>query len=97
MVSSEGHNNTIKYIVDQLEALGGYYDVVLEPFNTTLQLSGNGSLTVNGVLYETTVLDFSPSVSVPNATIVPVANLGCDAVSFATETTVHETLLVAMS
>lgn len=81
MLSSLGHNNTVKYIKDQLEALDGYYDVVLQPFNTTLFVSGNATLVVNGVNYSSIPIDYSASISLANKTVVPVANLGCSAVS----------------
>lgn len=81
VVASAGHNNTVKYIVDQLEALGGFYHVELQPFNTTLQLDGNATFIVNGVNYTASPLEWSSSVSLTDLPVVPVAAQGCFAVS----------------
>lgn len=79
-VASVGHNNTIQYIVDQLEALGGYYDIVIQPFDEVLQLSSFASLVANAVNYSTSALAWSPNVSLVDTPIVAVANSGCSQV-----------------
>lgn len=80
VVGSEGHNNTIKYLVEQLEALDGYYNVELDPFQYTLQ-QGLSNFSVNGVNYSSAGLEYSAEISVEGVPLVPVANLGCSAVS----------------
>lgn len=67
--------------MDQLEALDGYYDVVLQPFNATLMLSASANLTANGGNYSAEALSYSSSVLLINTAVVPVSNLGCSAVS----------------
>lgn len=84
VVGSEGHNNTVKYLVEQLEALGGYYNVELDPFQYTLQ-QGVSNFSVNSVTYNSTVLEFSPEISIEGVPLVPVANLGCSAEDFPAE------------
>lgn len=81
MIGTVGHNNTVKYIVDQLEALGDFYDVVLQPFNATVVVRGSASLVLNGVNYSTQALEYSNSISLADTAVVPVSNLGCSAVS----------------
>lgn len=81
VVSSEGHNNTVKYLVEQLEALDGYYNVELDPFEYTLQ-QGVSNFSVNGVNYSSAGLEYSAEISVEGIPLVPVADLGCSAVSF---------------
>lgn len=79
VVASEGHNNTVKYLVEQLEALDGYYNVELDPFQYTLQ-QGVSNFSVNGVTYSSAGLEYSPEISIEGLPVVPVANLGCSAV-----------------
>lgn len=80
VVASEGHNNTVEYLVEQLEALDGYYNVELDPFQYTLQ-QGVANFSVNGVNYSSAGLEYSAEISVEGVPLVPVANLGCSAVS----------------
>ncbi|KAG8165546.1 hypothetical protein KVR01_004098 [Diaporthe batatas] len=84
VVGSEGHNNTVKYLVEQLEALGGYYDVELDPFQYTLQ-KGVSNFSVNGATYSSAGLEYSPEISIEGVPLVPVANLGCSAEDFPAE------------
>lgn len=79
-VASVGHNNTIQYIVDQLEALGGYYDIVIQPFDEVLQLSSFASLVANAANYSVSALAWSPNASLVDTPIVAVANSGCSQV-----------------
>lgn len=84
VVASEGHNNTVKYLVEQLEALGGYYNVELDPFQYTLQ-QGVSNFSVNGVDYSSAGLEYSAEISIEGVPLVPVANLGCSAEDFPAE------------
>ncbi|KAK7711289.1 hypothetical protein SLS64_005311 [Diaporthe eres] len=84
VVASEGHNNTVKYLVEQLEALDGYYNVELDPFQYTLQ-QGVANFSVNGVNYSSAGLEYSAEISVEGVPLVPVANLGCSAGDFPAE------------
>lgn len=70
----------MSYLVDQLEALDGYYNVELDPFQYTLQ-QGLANFSVNGVAYDSAGLEYSAEISVEGLPLVPVANLGCSAVS----------------
>lgn len=73
-----GHNATVNYLYDTVAALG-YYDVRFQPF-VELYTNGNASLKVNGVDQGAKLLTYSPSGKFSEA-LVPVANLGCNAVS----------------
>ena len=75
-IGSPGHNLTVNYLYDTLVATG-YYDVSIQPF-TVDSIAGN--LTVNGVAIASAPMSFSPE-GIPSAGLVPVANVGCDAVS----------------
>jgi hypothetical protein len=66
-------------LVDQLEALDGYFNVELDPFQYTLQ-QGVSNFSVNGVNYSSAGLEYSAEISVEGVPLVPVANLGCSAV-----------------
>lgn len=79
-VGSLGHNNTVQYIVDQLEALDGYYNVELQPFNTTLQVDSAVTFVSTIGNFTSEAFTYSSSVSLTDTAIVPVSNLGCSAV-----------------
>lgn len=80
LIGTPGHNDTINYIYDTLNALDGYYDVELQPFDTLVQESGDFAFSVGDQAYETAEMEFSPSGDV-TAPLVVVNNLGCEAVS----------------
>lgn len=83
LLGTQGHNDTVTYLYNQLTApaLEGYYNVTLQPWLGTVQVSGTGSLTVNGGFRNVSVADFSPSGNA-SAPIAVVRNLGCSAVSY---------------
>lgn len=80
-MGTQGHNDTVTYLYNQLTspALGGYYNVTLQPWKGVIQLSGTGSLFANGANKSVTVAQFSPSANV-TASIAVVNNLGCNVV-----------------
>jgi hypothetical protein len=65
---------------DELAALGDYYDVEIQPWTGQVQSSGEALFVVNGKEYESQVIEFSPSGDITGVPLVPVANLGCEAV-----------------
>lgn len=71
----------MEYISEQLNALGGYYDVQLQPWEGLSQQYGEISFTVNGAVYDAKVVEFSSNVTATDVPLVVVPNLGCDAVS----------------
>lgn len=83
LIGSPGHNDTIYWIKDTLEALDGYYNVSLQEFFTVAQLSGQiNSFTVNNATPTNgsyLLFDYSPSGDV-TAPLAVVNNLGCNAV-----------------
>ncbi|KAH8194296.1 hypothetical protein TruAng_011534 [Truncatella angustata] len=79
---SAGHNLTIDYIYDTLNALG-YYDVYKQPF-VELFYSAEASLVVDGVEYEPGSMTYSPGGTF-SAPLVLVSNLGCDVTDFSPE------------
>ena len=76
---SPGHENTVKYLQETLEALDGYYDIQLQPFNA-LYATGNASLFINEEDQSAFLFSFSPSGSV-EAPFVVVNDVGCNSVS----------------
>ncbi|OQN95646.1 hypothetical protein B0A48_18245 [Cryoendolithus antarcticus] len=85
VMGSEGHNNTVAYLVESIEALGDYYTVHAQPF-IALYSATAGNLTVNDVLAETATYEYSPGGSI-TAELVTVANLGCNVTDFPTGVT----------
>jgi len=79
-IGTPGHVGTGDYVVAQLEALGGYYDISIQNFTVLAQTEGNGNLSVNGVDQAAALYEYSPGGNI-TASIIPVANLGCEAVS----------------
>ncbi len=75
---SEGHQGTLDYIQDQLEALDGYYDVQVQPFVEPYSY-GNARCAVNDVLQKVTAIAYSPSGNITGPVVV-VKNSGCNAV-----------------
>ncbi|KAF2994741.1 Leucyl aminopeptidase yscIV [Neopestalotiopsis sp. 37M] len=76
---SAGHNQTVDYLFDTLNALD-YYDVFKQPF-VELFFEGNATLAADGVDYSPGVMSYSPSGTV-SAPLVLVSNLGCDVTDF---------------
>lgn len=79
LMGSEGHNKTVKYLVDTLNSLGGYYKVETQKFSQPVMVSGDGNITVNGQLLESSLMEYTPTGKV-EAKVIKVNNLGCEAV-----------------
>lgn len=80
---SKGHNQTVDYIVESLQALD-YYDVVKQPFHE-LYASAEGTLSVDGKELDINPLTYTPSGSAADTPLVKVNNLGCEAGDFPAE------------
>lgn len=78
MFGGPGHNATVNYIHNTVASLE-YYDVEFQPF-VALYTNGNASLKVNGADQGASLFTYSTSGKFSEA-LVPVANLGCSAVS----------------
>lgn len=77
---SPGHNATVNYLYDQVTALGGYYDVEIQPF-VELYSRGSATATVSGQALDAGIFTYSPAGKFTEQ-LVAVANFGCDAVGF---------------
>jgi len=75
-IGTPGHNATVNYLVDTLTATG-YYDIEVQPFTVP---SASANLSVDGVTYEAAPMTFT-AAGTPSGPLIPVANIGCDAVS----------------
>ena len=53
---SEGHHNSVKYFVEQLESVGDYYDIELQEFTTEATQQSVNALSVNGEALEAEIL-----------------------------------------
>lgn len=72
------HNETLKYIYDELVATG-YYDVYYQP-QIQVYAEADQSLSVEGDAIEAAAMTYSGSGNV-TAELVVASNLGCNAVS----------------
>ena len=80
---SVGHNKTVDFLVESLEALD-YYDVVKQPFHE-LYATADGTLTVDGKEVESGPMTYTPSGSAVDTPLIKVNNLGCDAGDYPAE------------
>lgn len=83
VIGSEGHNNTVTYLVESIEALGDYWTVYRQPF-TALYSNVEGDLTVDNATFEPSLFEYSPGGSV-TAELIPIADLGCEAANYPAE------------
>lgn len=79
---SGGHNATVDWLYDTLDALD-YYDVVKQPFSEIF-FEGNSNITIDGSVIENTIMTYTPSGSV-TAKLVYAPGLGCTAVEYPAE------------
>jgi len=79
LMGSNGHNDTVKWLIEELEALDGYYTVETQKFTSLVQVNGTASLTIGGEATEWGMFEYNPSGNV-TAELVPVSNLGCNTV-----------------
>ena len=80
---SPGSDNTIELITGYLDTVPDYFSYYLDEF-VALYSQADGNLTINGVEYESSVFDYSPSGDV-SAPLVLVDNLGCEAGDYPSE------------
>jgi hypothetical protein len=78
-MGSNGHNDTVKWLIEELEALDGYYKVETQKFTSLVQVNGTGALTIAGEQTEWGMFEYTPSGNV-TAELVVVSNLGCNSV-----------------
>ena len=83
VMGSEGHNNTVTYLVEAIEALGDGWTVYRQPF-TALYSNVQGEITVDGTEYNPTFFEYSPGGDI-TAELVPVNELGCEAANYPAE------------
>ena len=79
---SGGHNATVDWLYDTLDALD-YYDVVKQPFNEIF-FAGSSILTIDGNELENTVMTYTPAGSVTTK-LVYAPGLGCTAAEYPAE------------
>lgn len=77
---TKGHNATVDYIKAQLDKTG-FYDTELQTFNY-LYSEGTANLTVNAEPYVTEWFTYGPG-GTAEGLLVPVSDLGCEAVCVA--------------
>lgn len=79
---SLGHNATVDWLAETLEATG-YYNVEKQPF-TELYASANAKLTIGGEEYATQPMTYTPGGS-GSGNLLYVEGLGCTAAAFPAE------------
>lgn len=80
---SGGHNATVDWLVESLEATG-YYDVVKQPF-TELYSAGTADISVDGAPLESNIMTYTPAGS-GTGLLVKAANVGCTVEDYPAET-----------
>ncbi|KAI0842550.1 Zn-dependent exopeptidase [Hypoxylon sp. FL0890] len=76
---TEGHLNSVKYFVDQLNSLGDYYDIQLQEFTTEVTIESHAELSINGEPLEAGGFSFGNNGTWTDIPLVTVVNLGCNA------------------
>ncbi|KAI9151756.1 aminopeptidase Y [Paramyrothecium foliicola] len=74
-----GHNATVDWLYDTLEATG-YYDVVKQPFTEYFH-TASATLDVNGAVDSVSTMTYTPP-GTANRPVVAVSNVGCDAADY---------------
>lgn len=78
-----GHNATVDYIFETVEATG-YYDVIKQPF-TELYSEASGSIIIDDKEIASTPMTYTPGGSASGAALVKVAGLGCSSEDYPAE------------
>ncbi|KAK1487646.1 peptidase family M28 [Colletotrichum cuscutae] len=78
-----GHNATVDWLVEELGKLD-YYDVYKQPF-TEAFAGAKATLSVAGDAIDARPLTYTPGGTLTGATLVNVANLGCEASDYPAE------------
>ncbi|KAI1105330.1 Zn-dependent exopeptidase [Jackrogersella minutella] len=76
---TEGHLNTVKYFVDQLNSLGDYYNIELQDFTTEITLGSHAELSIDNKTVEAGSFSLGSNGTWTDTPLVTVANLGCAA------------------
>ncbi|KAI0015165.1 Zn-dependent exopeptidase [Xylariomycetidae sp. FL0641] len=76
---SEGHLNTVQYIIDELKSVGDYWSIQQQPVTTEVLLGQESSLTIDGESFETGRFEFSNNGTWTDVPLVKIANHGCAA------------------
>jgi hypothetical protein len=80
-VGSKGHNDSLADIVKKLEALGGYYSIEKQPFNTSLQVLAEANLTVSGTPIAALPMSYTKNGTLTGLPLIFVNSYGCNSVS----------------
>ncbi|KAI1142505.1 Zn-dependent exopeptidase [Hypoxylon sp. FL0543] len=75
---TDGHLNSVKYFVEQLNSLGDYYDVQLQEFTTEVTIESHAALLISGETIEAASFEFGNNGTWTDTPLVAVANLGCN-------------------
>ena len=79
LAGGTAHKQTVDYIYKTLKKTH-HYKVERQAFSLVIT-GGTANFTVDGTLQNSSRIDYSPSGDV-EAALVPIANVGCDAVRF---------------
>lgn len=82
VIGSQGHEATVKYILDTLKGFPDYYNVTTQGVPLNVGVSAN--VTILGEDTDAYAVGFAPSGSV-SGNLAVVSNLGCEEVSFLSE------------
>lgn len=69
------------YIVEKLEALGGYYEIEKQPYSTYIEFFNEAALTIDGNATDTErAFQFSKNATLEGLELVWVNSYGCNGV-----------------
>lgn len=62
-MSGAAHNDTVNFLIDELQELGDYYRAERQPWSSLVQMNGTASFFADGVYYQPGLMEYSPSVN----------------------------------
>ncbi|KAM0323156.1 hypothetical protein ACHAQA_009006 [Verticillium albo-atrum] len=78
LAGSTGYNETVDYIVENLEALGDYYDIEKQTYADIVEFFNEGAVTIDGEEVEAQTFQFSKNATLEGLELIWVNAYGCN-------------------
>lgn len=62
-MSGAAHNDTVNFLIEELQELGDYYTVERQPWPSFVQMNGTAYFFADSVYYQPGLMEYSPSVN----------------------------------
>lgn len=81
LAGSIGYNRTADYVVENLEALGDYYEIERQTYADVVEFFNEGAVTIDGEEVESQTFQFSKNATLEGLELIWVNAYGCNGVS----------------